>query len=414
MSVPVSPPPRRNPVARTGMPALLSAQRSRATHGLTAAAAQGLFCLQVCSDCGTRQYPPREACSHCLSAKLPFRDVDRAGVVVVDTTIRIAGEIYFRERTPWRIGTVQLDCGPIVIAHLHGDVSQGSRIRMELLTDKAGAPAMFAMPAVNTPAMQDDRQYREFTCDPKFRRVLVTDGRTEIGQALVRALSDAGARKVFVGIANPWKPFAGKQSLARAENVECVQLDVTDTASVVECAAQIGARVDILVNTTEHIRLGGLMDQTGIGIAREALELRSLGLMRLAQSFGPIMRARGADGVDSACAFVNLLAAHALMNWPSYGASSAAEAAALSMSQCLRSELRHGGIRVVNMFVGPLETEWYQNAPPPKVSPATLARAVVQALCSGQEDCFVGEVARDLRARLAANPKALERELGAA
>jgi NAD(P)-dependent dehydrogenase (short-subunit alcohol dehydrogenase family) len=191
-----------------------------------------------------------------------------------------------------------------------------------------------------------------------------------------------------------------------------VPLDLTDTASVMECAVQIGARVDIVINTAEHVRPGGVMERTGLAAARDALDMRGLGLMRLAQAFGPILRSRGADGIVSACAFVNLLQAHGLMNWPEYGASSAAEAAALSMSQCLRAEFRSGGIRVLNVFAGPVDTQWYQEVPAPKVAPMTLARAVVTALRQGLEDCFVGDVAEDLRARLAANPKALERELG--
>jgi NAD(P)-dependent dehydrogenase (short-subunit alcohol dehydrogenase family) len=99
------------------------------------------------------------------------------------------------------------------------------------------------------------------------------------------------------------------------------------------------------------------------------------------------------------------------MNWPQYGAYSAAEAASLSAAQCLRAELRPGGVRVMNVFFGPLDTEWFQTVPPPKVAPAALAKAVVQALQRGLEDVFVGDIAEDIRVRLAANPKALEREL---
>ena len=69
------------------------------------------------------------------------------------------------------------------------------------------------------------------------------------------------------------------------------------------------------------------------------------------------------------------------------------------------------GVKVVNVFFGPLETEWFQTVPPPKVTPAALANAVIRALRQGVEDVFVGDVAEDIRARLAVNPKALEREL---
>jgi short-subunit dehydrogenase len=77
----------------------------------------------------------------------------------------------------------------------------------------------------------------------------------------------------------------------------------------------------------------------------------------------------------------------------------------------MRAELRPGGVKVVNVFFGPLETEWFQTVPPPKVTPAALANAVVRALQHGLEDVFVGDVAEDIRQRLAVNPKALEREM---
>src|SRR5574340_287829 len=108
---------------------------------------------------------------------------------------------------------------------------------------------MIALPEKETEHMADDAQLREMTCDPKFRRVLITDGRTALGQTMARAFSDAGAGIVFVGIADPWKPFPGEEALRAIANVEIVPLDVTDTESVTEQAEQNGGRVDILVNT---------------------------------------------------------------------------------------------------------------------------------------------------------------------
>ena len=385
--------------------------RSRTAHGLTAAAAEGRFALQVCLDCDTVVYPPRDACPSCLSARLPFRDVDRGGVLMAETTVRTSTELYFRERAPWRVGTVRLDAGPVVVAHLHGDAVEGARVRLELKLDKSGSAVAMALPERDTENMADDPQLREMTCDPKFRRVLITDGRTPVGQAMARAFSDAGASIVFVGIADAWKPFPGLDSLRKIERVEIVPLDVTDTESVTEQAEQNGARIDIVVNTAEHVRAGGVVHRRGLTVAREEMDVRYLGLLRLAQALGPVLRARGADGVNSAAAFVNLLSVHALMNWPAYGSYCATEAACLSAAQCMRAELRPGGVKVLNMFFGPLETEWFQTVPPPKVAPATLANAVVHALRQGLEDVFVGDVAEDIRQRLAVNPKALEREM---
>jgi NAD(P)-dependent dehydrogenase (short-subunit alcohol dehydrogenase family)/uncharacterized OB-fold protein len=412
MTAPLTRPKRKNPLARTRLPLLPHQARSRAAHGLTAAAAEGRFALQVCADCSTVIYPPRDACPACLSASLPFQNVDCNGTLVVETNVQVSTDPYFRERTPWRVGTVQLDAGPMIVAHLHGDAREGERVRLALKLDKSGAPVMIALPGEDTPNMEADAHLRELTSDPKFRRVLITDGRNPVGQAMAKAFSEAGASLIFVGIADPWKPFPGLETLQQTPRVEIVPLDVTDTESVTELASQNGGRIDIVVNTADHVRAGGIVARHGIAVAREEMEIRYFGLMRLAQAFGPVLRSRGADGVNSATAFVNLLSVHALMNWPAYGAHSAAEAACLSASQCMRAELRPGGVRVLNAFFGPLETEWFQAVPPPKLAPAALAKAVVAALKDGNEDIFVGDIAWDIRERLKANPKALERELG--
>ena len=411
MTEPLARPGRKDPLKKTRLPLSPQGARSRTAHGLTAVAAEGRFALQTCADCGTVVYPPRDACPGCLSPRLPYKDVDARGVLLAETTVRTSTDPYFRERTPWRIGTVKLDAGPVLIAHLHGDTREGGRVRLGLKLDKSGAPVVLALPEKDTPHMADDPQLRELTCDPKFRRVLITDGRTAVGQAMAKALSEAGASIVFVGIADAWKPFPGMEALRGIERVEIVPFDITDSESVLEQAEQNGGRIDIIVNTAEHIRSGGIIERRGIIIAREEMDVRYFGLMRLAQAFGPGMRFRGADGVNSATAIVNLLSVYALMNWPAYGAHSAAEAACLSATQSLRAELRPGGVRMVNVFFGPLETEWFQTVPPPKVAPAMLARAVIDALEKGLEDVFVGDVAEDVRLRLAVNPKALEREL---
>jgi NAD(P)-dependent dehydrogenase (short-subunit alcohol dehydrogenase family)/uncharacterized OB-fold protein len=408
---PLLPPKRKNPLRRTRLPLTPQGVRSRAAHGLTAAAAEGRFALQICLDCGAVIYPPRDACPSCLSARIPFRDVEPGGTLIAETTVRTSPEAYFRERTPWRVGTIRLDAGPMIVAHLHGDTVEGARVRVALKLDRSGSAVAMALPEKDTPSMADDPHWREMTCDPKFRRVLITDGRTAVGQAMARAFSTAGASIVFVGLADAWKPFPELEGLRCLPGIELVTLDVTDTESVKEQAEQNGGRIDIIVNTAEHVRSGGIVDRHGLTVAREEMESRYLGLLRLAQAFGPLLRFRGADGVNSAAAFVNLLSVHALMNWPAYGGYSATEAACLSAAQCMRAELRAGGVKVLNVFFGPLDTEWFQTVPPPKVAPAVLASAVVRALQQGLEDVFVGDVAEEIRQRLAVNPKALEREM---
>lgn len=404
-------PRKRNPLERMRLAISPPRARSRSAHLHTRAAAEGRFLLQRCAECAAFLYPAREACPLCLSADLPLSEAPRGGVLLTETTIRVPADLYFRERAPWRIGIVQLDCGPVMISHLHEAVREGEAVRMSFQLDKSGNAVAFAVPAGPQPA--PDRQLGEMTSDPRHRRVLVTNGRHAVGQEVALALVAAGAKLVHVGIAEPWKPYPGEERLRACEAVRIVPLDIASEASVQDLAADIAGKTDILVNTALHVRPGGLLTRRGTGALREEIEQHYRGFVHLAQAFGPAMLARGADGIDSAAAWVTILSVHALANWPVYGCFSAAQAACLSLSHCLRAELRPGGVRVVNLFTGPVDTEWFQTVPPPKVAPRAIAASVVASLREGTEDVFVGDVAQDLRQRLAANPKALERELGA-
>jgi NAD(P)-dependent dehydrogenase (short-subunit alcohol dehydrogenase family)/uncharacterized OB-fold protein len=410
MTSPIKLPPKKDPQIPTRPPQLPPMARSRAALAMSAAAAAGQFALQTCRDCGTVCYPPRDGCPKCLSTRLRFVPVAAGGKLIAETTVRASTDLYFRERLPWRVGTVALDCGPSVMAHLHADLTTPGRVTMAMKLDKGGNAVLFALPEKATTHMEDDPQYRELNASPKYRRVLVTDGRGAVGQAVVKALLEADAATVFVGIADPWKPFAGESDLAADPRIEVMALDVTDTTSVKELAGEIGGKTDILINTADHVRPGGILTRTDIVTSRDEFEVNVFGLQRLAQAFGPLMRARGADGVNSAVAFVDILPIHALCNWQDFGAHSASASARLSVLQCLRGEMRAGGVRVLSIFTGPIDDDWRQTVEPPKVAPAAIARAVVTALQDGIEDSTVGDIAKDVLEKWLDNPKVLERE----
>jgi len=414
MTMPLMKPPRKNPVLRTQQMNLPPWARGRVALGMTAAAAEGRFELQVCQDCQAVQYPPREACHRCLSARLKWRAQGGEGTLLAQTTLHHSNDLFFRERLPWRLALVQLDAGPTLIVHLHDEVQQaGQRVRVGARLDRAGQAVLIGFPWEGTEHMADDRMLREMTCDPKFRKVLVTDGKTAVGQAVVKALVKAGADIVWVGHAEPWKKLPGLDDITALKAVTLVPLDLSNERSVTELAGEIGGKVDIVVNTAEVHRTFGIGARRGTDAARAEMEINYFGLLRLAQAFGPALRGRAADGVTHATAWVNLLSIFALSNFPAHGTFSASKAAALSLAQCLRAEMRPAGIRVVNVFPGPVDDDWNQNLPPPKLAPAALASAVVAALKDGVEDVYPGDVAQEWLERWRDNPKVLERELAA-
>jgi NAD(P)-dependent dehydrogenase (short-subunit alcohol dehydrogenase family)/uncharacterized OB-fold protein len=396
----------KHPLRRFPAPTLPPAARSRVALGLTAFAAQGRFALQVCRECATVHYPPQEACRRCLSVRLEWRPQDGAGELISDTVLHHSNELYFRARVPLRLGSVRLDAGPTAIAFVHDACpAPPARVRVRAALDRAGAAVLAALPNDEV-TMADDRVLRELTNDPSGRKILITDGRAPVAAPLAQALAAAGAKLIYVGMAEPWPP-AAIAAFAQIPEVLVRPLDVTDSESVGELAAEIAGKVDILINTAEHHRPHAILGR-GIATARAEMEVNYFGLLRLAQHFAPAMRARAADG---AAAWVNLPSIFALANFPPHGTFSAAKAAAHSAAQGLRAELRGAGLRVVNVYPGPIEEEWNDMLPPPKLAPAALAAAIVTALRDGVEDVYPGDVAQDWLARWRDNPKALEREV---
>lgn len=378
-------------------PSLPPSRRSHAALGLTAAAALGWFELQTCRVCGAVQYPPREACARCLSVELEWRPQSDRGELLSRTTLSHSNEPFFRQRLPWAIGLIKLDCGPSVVAHLHGSLtSLGMPVRVELRLDRAGCAVLVAFPREEVSEVSDYKLLSELSCDPRARKVLVTDATTPLGVELVRALSEAGASLVWAGHSGAATAFDG------LSNVVPLPLDVKDDASVVAAAASVGGDADILINTAQRV-IKPDEGTPGIDSAQLDMDLHCFGLMRLAREFAPRLRGRNTAAEFRSVAWVNLLSVHALSSAPGYEGFAASQAAARSVSQSLRAQMLGSGIRVVNVFASPFGQ-----------LPHGLAGAIITALRRGTEDVYPGEVAASWFAKYRENPKGLEREIAAA
>src|SRR5664279_3412793 len=171
MTMPLMKPRKKNPVLRTRQMNLPPWARGRTALGLTAAAAEGRFELQVCRRCAAAQYPPRDACHRCLSAALAWTPQSGAGELLAETVLHHSNDPFYRERLPWRLGLIRLDAGPTVIAHLHGDVgsppswhgnvasppsTRTVRVHVGARLDRAGAAVLIGFPAEETEHMADD------------------------------------------------------------------------------------------------------------------------------------------------------------------------------------------------------------------------------------------------------------------
>lgn len=399
---------KKNPLTRTRRPLLPPGLRSRAAHLLTAAAAEGRFALPCCTACGRFSWPIPELCPACLG-DMALAPASQDARVLADTTASVPADSYFRERGPWRVGLVQMQAGPQALVHLSPAASTGDAVRLTLLLDRAGNAVLHA--GKKDEDMTQDPQWQEMVADPRDRRVLISDARHVAALPLAQALARAGAAAIYAGLPDAWKPLETRAALEAVPGLTLVPLDVTSDRSVVDLAAQIGGKVEILVNTADLPRPGGLMEPNATAEAKAAMETVAFGLMRLAQAFGPAMAGRGADGDKGAVAWVNLLSVFAHAHPPALAGYAAAHAAALAFSHALRADLARGGVRLVTAFCGPTEDPWFQTFAQPKVTGKALADGIVAALLKGQEEAVIGDLARDLIDRMRANPKAVERDL---
>lgn len=140
------------------------AMRSHAARGLTAAAAEGRLDLQVCQSCKAVQYPPREACHVCLSTELRWQPQDGGGELLADTRIHVSQNEYFKERLPWRVALVRLDCGPTVLCHLHAQCPPPpARVRVQAHLDLSGQGVLIALPVEESADIVVDPKLLELT-----------------------------------------------------------------------------------------------------------------------------------------------------------------------------------------------------------------------------------------------------------
>ena len=180
MIPPLARPKRKNPMLRTRQPLLppwaALARRARPDRGRRPrpVRAAGMRRLRRGAISAARSLPSLPVRSICAGAS--SRDWASCCRRRRCTTATIRS---FASACPGAWGWCGSMPGPTVVVHLHGGCAPPpSRVRVGARLDKSGQGVLLAFPIDEVPNMADDRQLREMTCDPKFRKVLVTDGKT--------------------------------------------------------------------------------------------------------------------------------------------------------------------------------------------------------------------------------------------
>jgi NAD(P)-dependent dehydrogenase (short-subunit alcohol dehydrogenase family) len=201
------------------------------------------------------------------------------------------------------------------------------------------------------------------------KTVLVTGATRGIGQALVAEALSRGAKRVYAGTRHP---------LAHPDaRVTPLALDVTSAAQIQAAAEHIDS-LDILINNAGIAVYDDLSDRD---LLERHLAVNLFGTYAVTQAFLPqLTRANGA--------IVNNLSLMALAPLPLTPAYAVSKAAAFNLTQSLRALLAGQGVRVQAVLTGPTDTDMTRGFDVPKASPASVARAIFDAVDSGEEDIF--------------------------
>lgn len=214
------------------------------------------------------------------------------------------------------------------------------------------------------------------------RVVVITGGRRGLGAALVDEVLARGAAKVY---STARSAFADDRP-----RVVTHALEVRSAESVAALAHAAGD-AEIVFNNAGVLLPAPLLTGDFAGVA-DTFDVNVFGPLRVARAFAPILAANGGG------ALVNM---HSVLSWlAGSGAYGASKAAAWSVTNSLRTELAAQRTQVVGVHAGLIDTDMVADMALPKVTPAEVARRIVDGLEGGALEVLADDASVGVKAAL--------------
>ena len=213
---------------------------------------------------------------------------------------------------------------------------------------------------------------------------LVTGANRGLGAAIAQALLDSGA-----------KVYGAARDTTSITNLDIipVPLDVTSADDIAN-ASRSCSDVSIVVNNAGLLRSSASLAPGAIDAARAEMETNFFGPMRIAQAFAPVLRENGGG------ALVNVLSVLSFISMPQGATYSASKAAAWSLTNALRIELRRQGSLVVAVHAGFIDTDMAAGVSAEKISPQSVATQIVAAIEADVEEVLADPTSEMVKAAL--------------
>jgi short-subunit dehydrogenase len=177
----------------------------------------------------------------------------------------------------------------------------------------------------------------------------------------------------------------------------------TSKPEQIAAAAKVAGDVTLLVNNAGVASSANVLTTTQAAMDTD-FRTNVYGTLAVIKAFVPVLeRARGGATI------VNVLSLASLASVPTMGGYSASKAAAYSITQSLRPELKGKHIEILAALPGPIDTDMVKDLQLPKASPADVAKGVLAGVGRGEEDIFPDPMAQQMGALWSKSPKEFER-----
>ena len=231
---------------------------------------------------------------------------------------------------------------------------------------------------------------------------LVTGANRGIGAALVEALLERGASKIYAAARREGDLGTIRSKADR--RIVPIHLDVTSAAHLARVAGQAGD-LQLLFNNAGVLNVGSVLDAPSTAFSQN-FDVNFYGLLYATRAFAPAL-------TRNTGAVVNILTLVALASMPSLGVYNASKAAAWSLTQSLRGDFAKRGVKVFSVFPGAVDTDMLKGVEMPKTAPAHVAAEVLTGVEANQEDIFPDPMAKALYAQWTTDHKAIEHQFAA-
>ncbi|MGI9415433.1 MAG: SDR family oxidoreductase [Hyphomicrobiales bacterium] len=233
---------------------------------------------------------------------------------------------------------------------------------------------------------------------------LVTGANRGLGRQFAEQLLAHGAARVYAGARNPdaLAPLID----AHGERIVPLRLDVTQPDTIVAAIRQAGD-LTFLVNNAGVLEARGLIEAGSVEPMQREMEVNVFGLASMSLACAPVIAGNGGGAI------LNMLSVAGLANFPAFGTYSASKAAAMSLTHCMRYELKDRGIEVFGVYAGLIDTDMIDFVDGEKTDPRVIVTAAFKGVEDGVMDIDTDARCEYVRGMLREDPAGLEAALWA-